>query len=96
MAREALDRLYGLLDAFLARRIEVGQFCALYSSTYDRDVDEDDMTPGEEAAFARLFDEVLFYSPFPRDRAKYPGYRSEEEIIAAARAAVLALRREKN
>jgi hypothetical protein len=29
MAREAVDRLYGLLDAFLARRIEVGQFCAL-------------------------------------------------------------------
>lgn len=54
-------------------------------------MDRRDLTPNEEAAFERLFNEVVYFSPFPEERAAIPNYRSDEEIRQAAEAADAAL-----
>jgi hypothetical protein len=51
-----------------------------------------DLPPPDEALFAQLYDDVLFFSPFADDLRAYPGYKSADEILAAVRATDAALR----
>jgi len=61
------------------------------SSTFNLRTDHSELSDVERHAFERLFDVVVFFSPYPADRASYPGHKSEQEVQAAALAARHAL-----
>lgn len=84
--------LHKLLADYLGGSIDTALFCSNFEQAFNFDVDRCDLTPTEEAAFERLFNEVVYFSPFPEERAAIPNYRNETEIRQAAEAADAALR----
>lgn len=42
------------------------------------------LSEAEKVPIQQLFDVVVYYSPFPDERARIPHYRSEEDVLAAA------------
>ena len=81
------ELLHKLLADYLADRIDTSLFCSNFEQAFNFDVDRHALTPVERHAFQRLFDEVIYFSPFPEERAEVPQYRSEKQIREAARAA---------
>jgi len=86
------DLLRKLLADYLGGRIDTPLFCSNFEQAFNFDVDRRELTPSENAAFQRLFDEVVYFSLFPEERASIPNYRSDEQIRQAARAAEAQLR----
>ena len=80
-----------LLADYLGGRIDTALFCSNFEQAFNFDVDRRDLTAMESAAFKRVFDEAVYFSPFPEERAEVSTYRSEEKIRQAARAAVAEL-----
>jgi len=89
MAMEPLWRgselLHKLLSDYLRDTIGTALFCDNFETTFNFDVDRHELTPREKAVFGQLFDQVVYYSPFPDERAQIPNYKSEDDIIQAAR-----------
>lgn len=79
------ELLNKLLSEYLGGSIGTALFCENFESAFNFDVDRQALTPTEAAVFGQLFDQVVYYSPFPEERAKIPNYRSEEQILQAAR-----------
>jgi hypothetical protein len=86
------ELLRKLLDDFLTGKLKVETFCRDVRNAYNDAIDEEALTPSEERVFRGLFDEVVWYSPFPEERREIPNYKLEEEIWAAAVLAVGELR----
>ena len=82
-------QLLRLLAAFNAGTIEPVPFCAQFEHLYNMELDKRSLSSVEAAALGPLFEEVIWYSPFPEERAKIPNYRNEADI---ARAVGVALR----
>jgi hypothetical protein len=77
-------RLRRLISEFKAGALETRLFCAQFERTYNLELDKSTLSSAEAAAFGPLFEEVIWFSPFPEERAQYPGYRSEADIARAA------------
>lgn len=73
-----------LISDFLSGEIETQAFCDRFERTFNFDTDKAALSEREHGALERLFDEVVYYSPFPEDRAVIPHYRDEAQIRAAA------------
>lgn len=78
------ELLHKLLADYLGGSIDTALFCENFEQAYNFDVDRRELTAKEGAAFQRLFDEVVYFSPFPEERAAIPHYRSEKQIRQAA------------
>ena len=87
MSSAQAAKLRALLERYISGGIDTTDFCSAFERGYNFDVDKMALTPSEAQAFAELFDEVVFYSPYPDERAKIPNYRSELEIEEAAKRA---------
>lgn len=85
--RKGSELLHKLLDDYLGGRIDTPLFCSGFEQAFNFDVNRRDLTAQENSAFGRLFDEVVYFSPFSEERADIPHYRSEEQIRKAACAA---------
>jgi hypothetical protein len=81
------ELLHKLLADYLSGGIDTPVFCSNFEHAFNFDVDRRALTPLESDAFQRLFDEVVYFSPFREERAKIPHYRSEQQIREAAHAA---------
>jgi len=81
------ELLRKLLADYLRNRIDTPLFCSNFEEAFNFNVDRRELTPVESGAFQQLFDEVIYFSPFPEERAEIPRYRTEEQIRQAARAA---------
>lgn len=81
------ELLHKLLADYLGGRIDTPLFCSNFEQAFNFDVDRRELTARENAAFQRLFDQVIYFSPFPEERAIISNYRGEEEIRQAARVA---------
>ena len=81
------ELLHKLLNDYLGGSIDTALFCSNFEQAFNFDVNRRELTAVENAAFKRLFDEVVYFSPFPEERAEVPTYRSEEQIRQSARAA---------
>jgi hypothetical protein len=77
-------QLRELVQSFLDGAIDAATFCRRFEHAFNFDVDRASLSDDEEAAFALLFQEAAYYSPFPRDQWEYPAYRDAAEIRAAA------------
>lgn len=65
------ELLHKLLADYLAGFIETPLFCSNFEQAFNFDVDQGALTPIESDAFQRLFDEVVYFSPFAEERARF-------------------------
>lgn len=77
------DQLYWAIKAFLKGEYQVKEFCSNFERIYNLELDKISLTDNEKQAFEVLFNVVVYYSPFPKDRKNYSGYKDEEEIQKA-------------
>jgi CRISPR/Cas system CSM-associated protein Csm2 small subunit len=75
----ARDKLVALLKEYANGR-DTQEFCSAYEHTFNFEIDQGELTDNEFRIFQTVFDEVVLYSPFEDDRARYPGYRDEHAI----------------
>ena len=74
-----------LLEDFLDGKLSTKTFCRDIIDAYNDAIDDNALTAPEQAVFKALFNEVAWYSPYPEERAEIPNYKSEEQIVVAAR-----------
>jgi hypothetical protein len=87
------ELLHKLVSDYLEGRIDTALFCDNFETAFNFDVDRDHLTPTDEDVFRNLFQQVVYYSPFPEERARIPSCRSEEQIRQAASDARTQLRK---
>lgn len=76
-----------LLDEYLTGKLKAETFCRDVRDAYNEAIDDGALAPSEQPVFEKLFDEVVWFSPFPEERREIPNYKSQEQIKAAAVAA---------
>lgn len=81
----ASEALYRLITGFLAGQLNTKAFCDSFEATYNSETELAALTPQEQSIFSSLFDELVYYSPFPEERTEIASYRSEAQIQEAAR-----------
>jgi hypothetical protein len=79
---DARGRLRKLVELLLAGTVSVAHFCEAFERIYNLELDRSTLTAAEAPAFAAIFDRVVWYSPFPEERARIPNYLGEDQIIA--------------
>lgn len=79
----ARKRLHDLLRDVSSGRLSIEAFCSQFETTYNLEIDKRQLTAEEAEAFSMLFEQVVWYSPFPEERAKVPNYKDEKEILDA-------------
>jgi hypothetical protein len=78
------ELLHKLLNDFLSGKLKTPQFCADIEKAYNDAIDERALNPTERKVFEALFDEVVWFDPRRKETWEYSGYRTEEQIKAAA------------
>lgn len=79
---EARDLLVGLLKLDLGNEIGYDEFRCRYEEVFNFELERASVSPEEFVTFQRLFDTVVWYSPFPEERAAIPNYVGEDAIDA--------------
>jgi hypothetical protein len=79
---DARERLLALIAGYLGGTIEVEAFCVAFDQLYNLHLDHATLRAEEDEAFGRIFERVVWYSPFPDERAQIPGYLGPEDIRA--------------
>jgi hypothetical protein len=77
---DARGRLRKLVELLLAGSVSVEHFCGAFETIYNLELDRSTLSAGEVSAFAAIFDRVVWYSPFPEERAKIQNYLGEDQI----------------
>jgi hypothetical protein len=90
----ARERLHRLLDAYARRDIPIADFCSSFETIYNLELDVHELTAPEARAFRAVFERVVWYSPFPEERAAIPNYVGEDEVAASVAEAERILHRE--
>ena len=85
------DGLRQIIVSFLAGETDTGEFCRRFEEAFNFEADKAALSEQEYGAYERLFNEVVYYSPFPEERAVIPNYRGEAQIRAAAEACLQAI-----
>jgi hypothetical protein len=60
-------------------------FCDAFEVCFNEAVDTHMITDVDIRIFQKLFDKVVWYSPYPDERARVPNYVSEDEILSMAK-----------
>ena len=76
-------RLRRLIDECRSGLLDLVSFCDQFEHTYNMELDKKSLSPAEADAFAPLFEQVVWYSPFPDEVRRIPNYRSDEDIARA-------------
>ncbi len=85
-------RLLSYLELFLKGQMEVQIFCASIEMVYNVELDKRDLNAFEAIAFKDLFNTTAWYSPLEVEQKTIPPHVGEQEMLAAAQAASLALK----
>jgi hypothetical protein len=84
MIETARLRLRQILAEFRSGTMDTETFCIQFEHTYNMELDKRTLSSSEAKAFGDLFEEVIWYSPYPEERAKVQNYRGDAEIRQAA------------
>jgi hypothetical protein len=85
---QARSQLLKLLTLQLGKDIAHDDFRIQFEDIFNFGLDRKSATEHEFRVFQRLFEKVVWYSPFPKERAEIPNYIDEaemEEAVAEAR-----------
>ena len=93
MAGAAIQGLQQLIQGYLTGERTTEDFAARFETAFNLELDQETISQEEQAILQELFDEVVWYSPFPDERDQYPGYRDEAAIRSTAVKAAEALAR---
>lgn len=66
----------------------VEEFCRCFENIWNFEVEKSNLTDDLRLRLDDLFDQVVLFSPFPREEWGYAGYRDESEIRRAAEPAM--------
>jgi hypothetical protein len=77
-------RLRRLLAEFISGGIDTETFCIQFEHTYNLELDKRTLLAAEAQAFSEVFEQVIWYSPYPEERERIPNYRGETEIREVA------------
>ena len=75
------------MRSFLDGLVTTDHFCSRFETAFNFEIDKAVLVEEELTALTRLFNDVVYYSPFPEERTSYPGYRDEAAIRVAVEAA---------
>ena len=67
----------------LVGQLSVGRFCVFYEQHWNFDWLGRESEPTTEQ-FRRLLEVVVWYCPFPEERALIPNYTNEKQVLAVA------------
>ncbi len=73
-----------LLGDYLSGNLKTETFCRDVEVAYNDAIDASALSSAEQPIFEKLFDEVVWFSPFADERAQIPSYRNEDQIRQAA------------
>ena len=74
-----------LVRQLLKGEIEVVEFCDAFENWWNFLVEKSDVNAALHDAYDQLFNIVVWYSPFPEEKEQIINYKSEEEVMEAAR-----------
>jgi hypothetical protein len=75
----------------LTGAISIHEFCEKFETVYNLQLDKSGLPADEARVLKAVFDRIVWYSPFPEDRAKVPHYIGEEEVRSVVAKAAGAL-----
>jgi hypothetical protein len=85
------NRIVDLFRRFLSDENDVGSFCDEFEVLFNLEIDKSLLDSDELEDLSTLFDVVVWYSPFPEERAVIPNYKDEQTIINATKIAANSL-----
>lgn len=83
--------LKNLIELLLAARLDVSEFCEEYERLFNFELEKKSLPEGELRALERLFNKVVYYSPFAEERKKIPNYLGDKEIVEGAQSTLSVL-----
>ena len=87
----AKARLFALVRRFRQRKLSTLSFCDQFEHIYNRELDKRALSEPEASALRRLFDKVVWYSPYEDERELVPNYLGDDEIESAVSEAAAAI-----
>ena len=79
------ERLVRLIRNVCDGEIEVREFCKEFEYLWNFEREASEMAGMEKQRLKRVFDVVTWYSPYPDEQKRIPGYRDEAAVLAAAK-----------
>ena len=73
-----------LIDAIRQGAMSVGDFASAVENEWNFGIERATLSEHERTSLQRLFDVVVYYSPYPEERARIPNYRDENDVMLAA------------
>ena len=73
-----------LIEAVQQGSMSVGDFSSSVEHEWNFGDERATLAEPETAAIKRMFDVVVYYSPYPDERARIPSYRDENDVLQAA------------
>jgi len=90
-----IEGIKSLIERFQQHAISAQEFCVSFERIWNFDFKKNSVSIEIYEALDFLFDEVVLFSPFPREQWEYPKYRDEMEIRSAAAKVLLLLENKK-
>jgi hypothetical protein len=81
----ARETAVDLMDRLLSGELTVGDFCAQYEQHFNFDWPNRGLEAQAEL-FGKLFEVVVWYSPYPDERRVTPNYTGEADVIGVVQA----------
>jgi len=75
-----------LIEAVQTGLITVGEFSSSIEREWNFGNERATLSEAQKAAIQQMFDVVVYYSPYPNERARIPIYRDEKDVLHAAQA----------
>ncbi|MGH7028475.1 hypothetical protein, partial [Brevundimonas sp.] len=73
-----------LIDAVRQGTMSVSDFASAVENEWNFGTERAALSEHERASLQKLFDVVVYYSPYPEERARIPNYRDENDVMLAA------------
>jgi hypothetical protein len=83
MSSQSLEQLHELIDRAMSGELPIKDFCAKFERVYNLELDKKSVPAQELPELEAIFNKVVWFSPFPEERAQIPNYLGESEIMAA-------------
>ena len=83
-----------LIEAVQQGSMTVGDFTSSVEREWNFGDERATLSETHKSAVQHLFDVVVYYSPFPDERARFPIYSDEQDVLLAAQVCRRALERD--
>ena len=76
-----------LIEKLLNGSIDTVSFCDQFEQFFNIDLEKHELSLHEKAVFTKLFDTIIWYSPYEKERQEIQNYVDEEAVFRAAKRA---------